>query len=579
MLWQEPDVISSGVAPARVNTFTGKDLSMSKIDVHELSDRIISERSSRRRLLGRAAALGISLSAVSGLATHGATFAVAQDASPVPVPGGTLNVALQADPTTLDPLKAGLTAIWKVIEHVNDGVIRVDPSLAPIPGLAESWEISEDGTVYTFHLRSGISFHDGSPFTSDDVLFSWTRILDPATAAVNAANFLNVKGGEAFLAGETTELEGIQAPDPQTVVVTLEQPEASFLTILSTAGSLIFSRAFFDANGGDTSQTANGTGPFIFKEYVPATSVSLERNPNYWEAGLPYLDGIEAVIASDDTARTGALIQGAVDFIEYAPLRDVDMLEETDGLTVAGDELTNIRYLGINLAREPFGDVRVRQAIAMVIDRTPIIESAVFGHGVGVDTVFAPSFWAGFDREVPAPDIEGAKALLAEAGYPDGFETTLITYAPYSFMTNTAIIVQEQLSQIGIRADYTGLEPGTISAQLIARDFDLVVGGSNSWIDPHPVLLSNFKSGQDGNTTSYSNPEVDALIDQGGIETDLAARAEIYRQLQEILLVDLPWVPLFVANQYEAMKSDVQGYVHYPTASNASFREVWIAGE
>ena len=579
MLWQEPDVISSGVAPARVNTFTGKDLSMSKIDVHELSDRIISERSSRRRLLGRAAALGISLSAVSGLATHGATFAVAQDASPVPVPGGTLNVALQADPTTLDPLKAGLTAIWKVIEHVNDGVIRVDPSLAPIPGLAESWEISEDGTVYTFHLRSGISFHDGSPFTSDDVLFSWTRILDPATAAVNAANFLNVKGGEAFLAGETTELEGIQAPDPQTVVVTLEQPEASFLTILSTAGSLIFSRAFFDANGGDTSQTANGTGPFIFKEYVPATSVSLERNPNYWEAGLPYLDGIEAVIASDDTARTGALIQGAVDFIEYAPLRDVDMLEETDGLTVAGDELTNIRYLGINLAREPFGDVRVRQAIAMVIDRTPIIESAVFGHGVGVDTVFAPSFWAGFDREVPAPDIEGAKALLAEAGYPDGFETTLITYAPYSFMTNTAIIVQEQLSQIGIRADYTGLEPGTISAQLIARDFDLVVGGSNSWIDPHPVLLSNFKSGQDGNTTSYYNPEVDALIDQGGIETDLAARAEIYRQLQEILLVDLPWVPLFVANQYEAMKSDVQGYVHYPTASNASFREVWIAGE
>ena len=127
MLWQEPDVISSGVAPARVNTFTGKDLSMSKIDVHELSDRIISERSSRRRLLGRAAALGISLSAVSGLATHGATFAVAQDASPVPVPGGTLNVALQADPTTLDPLKAGLTAIWKVIEYVNDGVIRVDP--------------------------------------------------------------------------------------------------------------------------------------------------------------------------------------------------------------------------------------------------------------------------------------------------------------------------------------------------------------------------------------------------------------------------------------------------------------------
>jgi peptide/nickel transport system substrate-binding protein len=561
-----------------------KGPSVNTHDSTELTDRLSRERTSRRRLFGRAAALGISLSAFSGLAasanggsTGSALLARAQDATPVA--GGVLNVGLQADPTTLDPLKAGLTAIWKVIEHVNDSVVRVDPGLAPIPGLAESWEISEDGTVYTFNLRSGITFHDGSPFTSDDVVFSWTRVLDPATAAVNAANFLNVKGGAAFLAGEATELEGIQAPDPQTVVVTLEQPEASFLTILSTAGSVIFSRAFVEANNGDISQVANGTGPFIFREYVPATSVSLEKNPNYWEEGLPRIDGIEAVIASDDTARTGALIQGAVDFIEYAPLRDVDMLEEAEGIKVAGDELTNIRYLGINLAREPFGDVRVRQAIAKAIDRTPIIESAVFGHGVGVDTVFAPSFWAGFDREVPAPDIEGAKALLAEAGYPDGFETTLITYAPYSFMTNSAIIVQEQLAQIGIRADYSALEPGTISAQLIARDFDLVVGGSNSWIDPHPVLLSNFGSGQDGNTTSYSNPEVDALIEQGGIESDLEKRAEIYRQLQEILLVDWPWVPLFVANQYEALKENVQGFVHYPTGSNASFREVWFSEE
>src|SRR5690606_30004003 len=120
-----------------------------------------------------------------------------------PVAGGALHIGLQADPTTLDPLQASLTAIWKVIEHVNDSVIRVDPGLAPIPGLAESWEISEDGLTYTFHLRSGVSFHDGSPFTSDDVLFSWTRVLDPATSAVNAANFLNVKGGEAFLAGES----------------------------------------------------------------------------------------------------------------------------------------------------------------------------------------------------------------------------------------------------------------------------------------------------------------------------------------------------------------------------------------
>lgn len=529
----------------------------------------------RRQMLQGAAVLGLSGAALSSLELVSAS---AQESTPelTPVSGGTLHVSLQADPTTLDPTQAGLTAIWKVIEHVYDTLVRVDPTLAAVPGLAETWEISDDATVYTFHLRQGVVFHDGTPLTADDVLFSYTRVLDPATAAVNAANFLSVKGAAAFNSGEATTLEGIVVVDPATIEITLEEPDASFLTILSTAGSIILSKAFVEANNGDFSQVANGTGPFVFKEYIPATSVSLEKNSNYWEPGLPYLDAIEAVIASDDTARTGSLIQGASDFIEYAPLRDVDTLSGTDGLKIAGDELTNIRYLGINLAREPFNNLQVRQAIAMAIDRAPIIESAVFGHGVGVDTVFAPSYWAGFDREVPAPDIEQAKALLAEAGYADGFSTTLITYAPYSFMTNSAIIVQEQLKQIGIEIDYTALEPATISQALVDRDFDLVVGGTNSWIDPHPVLLANFGTGQDGNTTSYSNPQVDDLIAQGKVETDLAARAEIYKQLQEILLVDLPWVPLFVANQYEAMKTTVNGYVHYATGSNASFRETWL---
>jgi peptide/nickel transport system substrate-binding protein len=551
---------------------------------------LVNGRSNRRHVMRRAAALGLAgvslstldLAAKSAPGVTSVSFSPAfQDATAVgdPVPGGVLNVGLQADPTTLDPTQAGLTAIWKVIEHVYDTLVRVDPELTPVPGLAESWEISEDGLTYTFKLRSGVTFHDGTPLTSDDVVFSYTRVLDPATAAVNAANFLSVKGAAAFNSGESTALEGITAPDEQTVVITLEAPDASFLPILTTAGSIIMSRAFVEANNGDVSQVANGTGPFIFREYIPSTSVSLEKNPNYWEEGLPYLDGIEAVIASDDTARTGALVQGSVDFIEYAPLRDVDTLSSTDGLKVAGDELTNIRYLGFNLEREPFNNLQVRQAIAAAIDRQPIIEAAVFGHGVGVDTFFAPSYWAGFEHEVPAPDLDKARQLLAEAGYADGFSTTLITYAPYSFMTNTSIIVQEQLNQIGITVDYSALEPATISAALIARDYDMAVAGTNSWVDPHPVLLSNFGTGQAGNQTGYSNPEVDALIEQGGIETDLTARAEIYRQLQEILLADLPIVPLFVANQYEAMKERVQGFVHYPTGSNASFREVWLSEE
>jgi peptide/nickel transport system substrate-binding protein len=516
----------------------------------------------RRQVVGGAAGLGL---ASSFLTRHPAALAapVLQDAAPTP--GGILKVGLQADPTALDPHKQSLTAIWHVIEHIYNGLTRIiTPDLTIEPGLAESWEISDDGLTYTFQLREGVTFHDGSPLLASDVKFTFERLVDPETASTSAS--------------ELASMASIEATDDRTVVITLNAPDAAFLTTLAQPALVIYSEAFVMANNNDVSQVAMGTGPFRFVEYVPNTRIVLEKNPDYWEEGLPYLDGIEMTIAADDTSRTAAIVSGAVDFVEYVPLRDVDTLQQDQNLTLAGDTNNNIRFIGFNLTKEPFDNPLVRQAIAAVVDRDAMLGPTVFGHGTPVVGLFVPSFWAGLDDEVPAPDVERAQALMAEAGLADGFSTTITSWSQYSFLSNAAVVLQEQLRQIGIEAELNLVENATMFDQVYGeqRSFEIAVTGESAFVDPNTLILQNFKTGESSNFTYYSNEEVDALIEQGIATTDRDERATIYQDMQRILLEDLPWVNLFVANQFEAMKANVKGYVHIPTGSYISFRESWF---
>jgi peptide/nickel transport system substrate-binding protein len=361
------------------------------------------------------------------------------------------------------------------------------------------------------------------------------------------------------------------------VVITLNAPDAAFLTNLAQPALVIYSEAFVKANNNDISQVAMGTGPFRFVEYVPNTRIVLEKNPDYWEEGLPYLDGIEMTIAADDTSRTAAIVSGTVDFIEYVPLRDVDTLQQDANLALAGDTNTNIRFIGFNLAKEPFDNPLVRQAIAAVVDREAMLGPTVFGHGTPVEALFPPDFWAALQQDVRPADVERAKELMAEAGHPDGFSTTITSWSQYSFLSNAAVVLQEQLRQIGIEAELNLVENATMVDQVyVGKTYDIAVTGESAYVDPNTLILPNFKSGESGNFVTYANPEVDALIEQGIATTDQEERARIYQEIQTILLEDLPWVNLFVANQYEAMKTNAKGYVHIPTGSNIAFRETWI---
>jgi peptide/nickel transport system substrate-binding protein len=555
----------------------------------KLLNGALSGRYSRRQVMTRAAALGMSAATVSTLglaakAAPGVSSAKltnkAQDASPTPVAGGKLTVGLQADPTALDPQTQSLTAIWHVVEHIYDTLVEVDPSLSPIPSLAASWDISTDGTEYTFHLQPNAMFHDGTTLKASDVVYTFTRILDPATASTSTSNLLGVVGAEEFSAGTADTVTGLQAPDDATVVVTLKAPDASFLTVLADISMVIYSQAFVEANNNDVSQVAMGTGPFKFVEYIPNTSIKLEKFADHWREGLPYLDEIEMIVAPEDTARTTSLVQGTTNFIEYAPLRDIGGTLNEDDFTIAGSSNTNIRFVIFNLDKEPFNIPEVRQAIAKVVDRQPMMDAAIFGQGTPVATIFPPDYWAALKVDVAPPDIDGAKALLAQAGFPDGFKTSITSWSQYPFLSNSATVLQEQLKSIGIDAELNLLENATLIAALhvpATKDFEIGVTGTSAYVDPGPLILSNFGTGQDSNTAGYSNAQVDDWIAQAAVETDQAKRATLYQQIQQQLLTDLPWVNLFVANQYEAMKKEVMGYVHIPTGSNHYFRETWIS--
>lgn len=565
---------------------------------HDLLNGVLTGEVSRRDMFKRAAALGLGGSALAtlGLAANivpgTGSVAFAQDATPEPVAGGTLRVGLQADPASFDAQMSSATALWRVAEHIFDTLIRINPDLTVRPSLAQSWDISEDGLVYTFHLVPGVTFHDGTAMTANDVAFTFFRLIDPATGSTSASDLASIKGAMAFNSGASSDATpvtdatalkdavGIKVVDDVTIEITLEEPDASFLSQIAASSCAIYSQAFVEANNNDVTQVTNGTGAFKLDEYIPNTSLKMSRFDGYWDAPRPYLDGIEFTIAADDTARTGLVVQGSADFIQYTPLRDVDTLMANESLKVLGSSNTNIRFTGFNLTRDPFSKLEVRQAISMVTDRAPMIESSVFGHGTAVSTIFPPDYWAALQVEPEAVDVEGAKALMATAGYPDGFDTTITSWSEYSFLSNAAIVLQEQLKQIGINAELVMLDAGTmIQTVYVDKDYDIAVTGTSGYVDPHGLMLDNFGTGSGGNFVGYSNPEVDDLITQGKIETDQEARAGIYQQIQTILLQDLPWVNLFVANQFETMKTNVFGYQHIPTGSDITLRESFLAGE
>ena len=482
-------------------------------------------------------------------------------ATPAPVSGGTLRIGVQGDPTNLDPHLTVLAAAGVVIEMVYDGLLVVDANLIPTAALAESWSISDDFLTYTFTLRPNATFHNGRPLVADDVVYSFNRVMDEATGSPSAS----------YASGIAT----IESPDDGTVTITLNGPDASFLTKLCWWGMSIVPREEVEANG-DLSQTMAGTGAFAFNEYIPNTRISMTRHDGYWDAPKPYVDAVEVLIIPEDTSRTTALISDSVDIIEQVPHKDIAILQANEAVELAGSTATNLRWLVFNLRREPFSSLEFRQAVAAALDRATILQSAVFGYGEPLIGLYPPEFWAGYEGEIPPMDLDRAGELLAGVTVPDGFAPGLLTWAQYDFLSNTSIVVQEQLRQIGIEAEIDPEENATYIERFFGGDFDIAVMGASGYMDPNEWLEQSLKTDGPNNAAGFSDPDLDALLEEGLIEQDQEARAEIYQQAQQIVIDQAPWISLYTSSTYEGLHPRVKGFQHMLSGGLRSIDGVWL---
>lgn len=486
-----------------------------------------------------------------------------------PVRGGELQVGMQTDPVGLDPHITNATATRNMLENVYDTLVMFDASLQIVPGLAESWSTSDDGLTWTFTLREGVSFHDGTPLEASDVVFSIRRIVDPGVASPRSDDFGVV--------------ESIEAPNDRTVVMTLSEPFAPLLSKLALSLNVIVSEAVVERYG-DLQEHVVGTGPFRFVEYLPQTRMVLERNDDFWGTdangnSLPYLDGIRFIFYPDPTARTTAIQTGNVDFIEYVPAADVKTLRNDPGVDVVGGLSANFRSIYLNVERPPFDDVNVRRAMSYAIDETSVVDLALFGTG-GVPatgtTVPASNYYGVDDSPYIGRDVEAAREALAASGYPDGFEFDLYVTSTYDFLRTPAEVIQANLADIGITTNIVAEDWSIYLPKVLERDFAATLLGESGQSDPDDFLFNVFYTDNGGNLGNYSNRRLDALLEQGRRVSDQAERRAIYQDAQRIILDEAPHIFLFHSSQFEALRRDVRGFEHFLNTSYLGLRTTWL---
>lgn len=484
---------------------------------------------------------------------------LAQDATPQA--GGTLKAAWDAEWASLDPHLSSAYSSFAVLANVVEALTDFDDGGQLVPALATSWEASEDGLTWTFHLREGVMFSDGSEFTADDVKFSMDRILDPVLGS----------GRVDSIGGENAKWEVV---DTYTVTVTTPESNAILpISLAGAAGGAIISPKSVDAEGNVVIPI--GTGPFIIDELNGTTSLRLVKNPNYWQEGLPYLDAVEIEVYPEAAPREAALQGGEVDFVLSVSAPGFDALNDDPDIVV--DEIAglNYQYMGLNFAREPLGDVRVRQALAYAIDRQQICDAGEFGRCVVVEGPTGPSSawympYAPYER-----DIEKAKALLAEAGYPDGFEIELMPTSTYEDTVRRAQVLVAQLAEIGVRATINAPEWSQWLELEGGGNYDIYTCGWTGLTDGNAYYYLQHRTDQVFNFTGYSNPEFDALVDEARTVSDFDERYALYEQANKLIVDEAPYIYFYTTTNKRAYRPFVKGYVLRGDNAN-HFHTTWL---
>jgi peptide/nickel transport system substrate-binding protein len=462
-----------------------------------------------------------------------------------PVHGGTLRAATDAEWTGLDPHVASTVSSFVIIANVAETLTTMNDDMELTPLLAESWEQSDDGLTWTFHLHEGVFFSNGEAMTSEHVIFSMNRILDPNTGSGRVAS---VGGSDAVW----------EAIDSYTVSVTTSEINAILPISLAGRSQAIVHPDSVDDDGKIV--VPIGTGPFIVEDLEGTISLTLAKNENYWQEGLPYLDAVEITVIQEDSSIEAALLGGEVDFVRNLARQSVAALQENDEVVVLVSPALAYQYIGINVTREPLNDVRVRQAIAYAIDRQQICEAGDFGICTAIQgPIDTGSPWY-FDYAPYDRDVEKARELLAEAGYPDGFEMELMPTSTYQNTVRHAQVVQANLAEVGIQTTINAPEWAEWLELEGSFQYDGYLCGWNGLVDADQYYYLQHRTDQVFNFTGYSNPEFDALVDAGRQVADFDERYSIYEQANKILVDDAPYIYFYNPAFVRGLNPKVQGY-------------------
>src|SRR5881409_895772 len=507
----------------------------------------------------------------------------AVQAADTPRRGGVLLAVIGADPPSLDPHQESTFATLQLVAPLYSTLVQIDPYSYPnvIGDVAAEWKIALDGLTYTFKIRPGIRFHDGSPLTAADVKATYDKIIFPPP------------GVRSIRKNTYSAMSSVEAPDPSTVVFKLKFPSASLLGNLASPWNVIYPKKYLDRDPNYFKNNVVGSGPFKFKSYTRGATFEGERNPDYFVKDRPYLDGYKFFISTETAVRAAAIRSGRA-WVEFRtfPLSEVEAIKKQlgDKVVVQETPATGLFGIAMNQTAKPFTDIRVRKTLTLGIDRYtasrvlyPIASLKDVGALMRPATEFAMleselQKLPGFGRDMEKNRAE-ARRLLAEAGYPNGFKVVLKNRNVRVPYIDFGVFVIQEWRKIGIEAEHRPLETAAWFADGRDRgNFEVIVNGVFNYADDPDLFLERYTTGDTNNWGRFSDPRIDDLFARQARTLDPAERKKLVNELEKIVLENAYHIPGLWWARSVVHWAKVKNYVAPPNHySNQKLQDVWLA--
>ena len=464
------------------------------------------------------------------------------------------------DPRSLDPALSTDVPTGRAVGYVFDGLVRFTPDAQVVPGLARSWDVSADGMTYTFHLRTGVKFHDGRPFSAKNVISTFQRVLDPKTKGGRGWPLYPIDGAKAYAEGKGRTIAGLSSPNDSTVVIRLSEPFAIFPKLLAMPVAAIVP----DSVPANFGENPIGTGPWKFVEWKHDDYLKFAANTEYFD-GRPKADSLMARIVPEPSTAVAEFESGNVDVL-YVPEGETRNWEQTDERKAMLESAPALRvfYVAINTTRGPLADKKVRQALNYAVDAKGILDGIVSGRGNLAAGVIPPALPGGDStRKGYARDVAKAKQLLTEAGFPNGIDVELWSSQTPPF-PRIAQTIQAYLKEANVRVTLVQRDASSMREAARAGKTDMAL---KDWFADYPdaenflyPLLHTANRGVGGNVSFYSNPEFDKLVNEARREQDEARRTALYRQADALEYEDAPMIYLFFYKELYAVQPWIQNF-------------------